>query len=76
MVTNLPVAIGGELTRLGYATAPSAVWLLLTRTGMDLVPRYVGLTWRQLLSAQAEETLAVDFSHQVGRLPLPISPLG
>ena len=55
--------IHGELTRLGYKLAPSTVWLLLNRAGIDPAPRRAGLTWRQFLSAQAEGILAADFFH-------------
>jgi putative transposase len=47
----------------GYAIAPSTVWLLLKRTGIDPAPRRVGLTWRQFLAAQAKGILAADFFH-------------
>jgi len=55
--------IHGELTRLGYWVAPSPVWLLLKRAGIDPAPRRAALTWRQFLSAQAEGILACDFFH-------------
>src|SRR6266545_2663182 len=55
--------IHGELTRLGYKVAPSTVWLLLNRAGIDPAPRRAGLTWRQFLSAQAQGILACDFFH-------------
>src|SRR6266511_1741837 len=55
--------IHGELARLGYTVAPSTVWRLLTRAGIDPAPRRAGLTWRQFLAAQAEGILAVDFFH-------------
>jgi putative transposase len=55
--------IHGELTRLGYKLAPSTVWLLLNRAGIDPAPRRARLTWRQFLSAQAEGILACDFFH-------------
>jgi putative transposase len=55
--------IHGELTRLGYKLAPSTVWLLLNRAGIDPAPRRAGLTWRQFLSAQAEGIVACDFFH-------------
>jgi putative transposase len=55
--------IHGELTRLGYKLAPSTVWLLLKRAGIDPAPRRAGLTWRQFLSAQAEGIVACDFFH-------------
>jgi putative transposase len=55
--------IHGELARLGYKLAPSTVWLLLNRAGVDPAPRRAGLTWRQFLSAQADGMLACDFFH-------------
>jgi putative transposase len=60
--------IHGELTRLGYKLAPSTVWLLLNRAGIDPSPRRAGLTWRQFLSAQPEGILACDFFHRQRRL--------
>jgi hypothetical protein len=41
--------------------APSTVWLLLDRAGIQPAPHRAGLTWRQCLSAQAEGILAADF---------------
>jgi putative transposase len=55
--------IHGELARLGDKLAPSTVWLLLNRAGIDPAPRRTGLTWRQFLSAQAAGILACDFFH-------------
>jgi putative transposase len=55
--------IHGELMQLGHRVAPSTVWLLLKRAGVDPAPRRAGLTWRQFLSAQAEGILACDFFH-------------
>ena len=55
--------IHGELAQLGCRVAPSTVWLLLKRAGIDPAPRRAGLTWRQFLSAQAEGILACDFFH-------------
>jgi putative transposase len=55
--------IHGELRGLGYTVAPSTVWLLLKRAGIEPAPRRAGLTWRQFLSAQAEGVLAADFFH-------------
>jgi putative transposase len=52
--------IHGELARLGYKLAPSTVWLLFKRAGIDPAPRRAGLSWRQFLSAQAEGILACD----------------
>jgi hypothetical protein len=55
--------IHGELARLGYQLAPSTVWRLLNRAGIDPAPRRAGLTWRQFLSAQAKGILACDLFH-------------
>src|SRR6266516_2640242 len=55
--------IHGELARLGYKLAPSTVWLLLKRAGIDPAPCRAGLTWRQFLSAQAKGVLACDLFH-------------
>jgi putative transposase len=55
--------IHGELAQLGYRIAPSTVWRLLKRAGMDPAPRRAELTWRQFLSAQAKSMLACDFFH-------------
>jgi len=55
--------IPGELARLGVKVAPSTVWLLLTRAGVDPAPRRAGLTWRQLLLARAEGILAAEVFH-------------
>ena len=55
--------IHGELVRLGFTVAPSTVWLLLDRVGIEPAPHRAGLTWRQFLSAQAEAILAADFLH-------------
>jgi hypothetical protein len=49
--------------QLGYRVAPSTVWRLLKRADIDPAPRRAGLTWRQLLSAQAKSMLACDFFH-------------
>jgi putative transposase len=55
--------IQGELAQLGHRVAPSTVWLVLKRAGVDPAPRRADLTWRQFLSAQAEGILAADFFH-------------
>ena len=55
--------IHGELARLGHKVAPSTVWLLLKRGGIDPAPRRASLTWQQFLAAQAEGILACDFFH-------------
>ena len=53
--------IQGELAGLGYRLAPSTVWLILKRAGVDPAPRRSGPTWRQFLAAQAHGILATDF---------------
>jgi putative transposase len=53
--------IHGELLGLGYKVAPSTVWLILRRAGIDPAPRRTGPTWTQFLSAQAKTMLACDF---------------
>jgi hypothetical protein len=45
----------------GYQIAPSTVWLILKRAGIDPAPRREGPTWRQFLTAQAHGILATDF---------------
>jgi putative transposase len=53
--------IHGELAGLGYSIAPSTVWAILKRAGIDPAPRRAGPTWRQFLTAQAHGILATDF---------------
>ena len=53
--------IHGELVGLGHQIAPSTVWSLLKRAGIDPAPRRSGPTWRQFLTAQAHSILATDF---------------
>src|SRR6266700_2380015 len=60
---GLPTHPEGELTRFGSTIAPSTVWLVLQRAGIDPAPRRAGRTWRQFLSAQAQGILACDFFH-------------
>ena len=55
--------IHGELVQLGYRVAPSTVWLLLKRAGIDPAPRRADMAWRRFLSTQAESILACDFFH-------------
>jgi putative transposase len=53
--------IHGELAGLGHRIAPSTVWLILKRAGIDPAPRRSGPSWRQFLTAQAHGILATDF---------------
>ena len=46
--------IQGELVGLGYRTAASTVWKILTGAGLDPAPRRIGPTWTQFLAAQAK----------------------
>jgi hypothetical protein len=55
--------IHGELVGLGHRLAPSTVWLILRRAGVDPAPRRAGQSWRQFLATQAESILACDFAH-------------
>ncbi|GAA0980592.1 hypothetical protein GCM10009555_047360 [Acrocarpospora macrocephala] len=53
--------IQGELVRLGYVIAASAVWEILHAAGIEPAPRRAGPTWRQFLAAQAQAIIACDF---------------
>ncbi|MCW2916544.1 MAG: putative integrase [Actinomycetia bacterium] len=53
--------IHGELAGLGIRIAPSTVWEILTKAGIDPTPRRTGPTWAQFLRAQAEAIIATDF---------------
>jgi transposase len=52
--------IAGELAGLGIAVAPSTVWEILKRHGIDPAPRRTGPDWAQFLRSQAEAILALD----------------
>lgn len=65
--------IHGELLGLGYRVAPSTVWLILKRAGIDPAPRRTGPTWTQFLSAQAKTMLACEFFY--GRHGVPQADL-
>ena len=52
--------IHGEMAGLGYQLAPSTVWELLKRAGIDPSPRRSGATWSQFLAAQAKGVVACD----------------
>jgi putative transposase len=55
--------IHGELLGLGHRVAPSTVWLILKRSGLDPASRRAGPTWTQFLTTQAKGILATDFFH-------------
>jgi len=46
---------------MGVRLAPSSVWEILRRHGIEPAPRRSGLTWAQFLRVQAETMLACDF---------------
>jgi len=50
----------GELAGLGHRLAPSTVWAILKRHGIDPAPRRTGLTWTQFLTTQARGIVACD----------------
>jgi putative transposase len=52
--------IHGELAGLGHRLAPSTVWAILKRHGIDPAPRRGGPTWTQFLAAQARGIIACD----------------
>ena len=55
--------IQGELATMGIRLAPSSVWAILRRHGVEPSPRRSGPTWSEFLRAQATAMLAGDFFH-------------
>jgi transposase InsO family protein len=55
--------IHGELATIGIVIAPSSVWAMLKRHGIDPSPRRSGPTWAEFLAAQAKGLMACDFFH-------------
>ena len=53
--------IQGELVGLGISLAPSTVWAILNRHGIEQAPRRAELSWSGFLGAQAATILACDF---------------
>jgi putative transposase len=53
--------IHGELVGLGIALAPSTIWAILRRHGVEPAPRRAELSWSQFLRAQASAIIACDF---------------
>jgi putative transposase len=53
--------IHGELATMGVRLAPSSVWKILHRYGIEPAPRSSGPTWAEFLRAQATTVLACDF---------------
>jgi putative transposase len=59
-VLGLP-ADHGELAGLGITVAPSTVWQILKRAGIEPAPRRDGPGWAEFLRSQAQGILALDF---------------
>ncbi len=55
--------VHGEMATMGIAIAPSSVWAILKRHGVEPSPRRSGPTWAEFLSAQAKGLMACDFFH-------------
>ena len=55
--------IRGELTTMGITIAPSSVWEILKRHGVEPSPRRSGPNWAEFLSVQAKGLMACDFFH-------------
>ena len=53
--------IHGELATMGVRLAPSSVWAILRRHGIESSPRRAGPSWAELLRVQATTMLACDF---------------
>jgi len=53
--------ITGELAGLGITVAPSTVWEILKKHGIDPAPRRSGPNWADFLRSQAEAIIACDF---------------
>ncbi len=53
--------IAGELAGLGIKIAPSTIWAILKKAGIDPAPRRNGPTWASFLRSQGGASLATDF---------------
>ena len=53
--------VHGELATMGVRLAPSSIWAILRRHGIDPSPRRSGPTWAEFLRTQATTMLACDF---------------
>ena len=53
--------VHGELAALGITVAPSTIWRILNRAGIDPAPRRDGPGWAEFLRLQAHGILALDF---------------
>ena len=48
---------------MGIVIAPSSVWAILKRHGIEPSPRRSGPNWSEFLTAQAKGLIACDFFH-------------
>ena len=55
--------IHGELVTMGVRLAPSSVWEILRRHGIDPAPKRTDPSWSEFLRVQATTMLACDFFH-------------
>ena len=55
--------IHGELVTMGVRLAPSSVWEILGRRGIEPAPTRMDPTWSEFLKVQANSMLACDFFH-------------
>lgn len=53
--------VHGELATMGIKLAPSSIWAILKRHGLEPSPRRSGPTWAEFLRVQAKGLLACDF---------------
>ena len=53
--------IHGELVGMGIRLAPSSVWAIMKRYGIEPTPTRSGTTWAEFLRAEASTLLACDF---------------
>jgi len=53
--------IHGELATMGIVIAPSSVWAILKRHGIEPSPRRSGPSWAEFLATQAKGLIACDF---------------
>jgi putative transposase len=53
--------IQGELAGLGLVVAPSTVWAILRKNGVEPAPRRASLSWSEFLRRQAAGIIACDF---------------
>ncbi|MEV4888209.1 hypothetical protein AB0K48_02305 [Nonomuraea sp. NPDC055795] len=57
--------VHGELATLGLKVAPSTVWEILKREGIDPAPERASTTWADFLRSQADALVACDLIEAV-----------